>query len=62
MKKNLLMLCSLVAFAIGASGVANALQAGVSVRPASVICIALGILGFVGNALRGRAKPGISDS
>jgi hypothetical protein len=60
-KNSLLMLCGVVAFAIGAAGVANALQAGSGVPPVSIISLVLGVLGFAGNTLRGRGHPTRSD-
>jgi hypothetical protein len=57
MKKNLLMLSSLAAVAIGAGDIVNSLQAGSTTPPFAVACVILGIVGFAGNALRGHTKP-----
>lgn len=61
MKKNLFMFCGVVAFAIGCGDIVNALQAGTAVPPVGVICVILGVIGVVGNALRSSAKPTSSD-
>ncbi|WP_224017124.1 hypothetical protein [Paraburkholderia tropica] len=57
MKKHLSMLCGVVAAAIGASEIVNALQAGRDVHPLSVFCVIIGVVCFVVNETLRRATP-----